>query len=696
MNEGTGRKRAKYIALPGWLGLVNKCGKGVLKITGDEKDTSTRQRLFSDLEPGDETYSALFLKLSACALRAAPADHQLVIEMLLDTAGKFVRADRLYLFLYDFEKDTACIVYQWPAESSSFKKQPRTIPLSELTPVLNYHLKGEAVYLPWTFKPGKSTVDSYLFNGSKKCSAVLVPLVFQEQCLGFVGLEKTGVENGFLSKDVELLSAVSELIAGIKVRSKRDREALKLNKKYVELVENTSDWIWETSAEGIFTFSNLQAEKLTGYSRAELIGESAFSFMRPEEAERVRNIVTAAVTGRYGLQQVQNEFIHKNGRPVYFETSGEAVFDAKGNVAGFRGISRDVSEKVKSNRQLAYMSMHDRLTGLYNRNYFEEEIRRLAKSRDYPITVIYADVNGLKAVNDAFGHEKGDELLKEAARALKTSLRSCEVLARIGGDEFAAVLLNTDKETARKVARRIRKKVALYNKKRKAVPLSLAVGMATAVESGQSLEELLNKADDLMYKDKILHRMNASHTYSNLPASIMAGEFFGSEEASRLLDLCLGLANALRLNPPAISKLEKLVSFHNLGKAGIPEKILYKKGSLNQEEQKVIRLHPEKGYRIAMTSADLSEIAELILKHHEWWDGRGYPLGLKGKEIPVECRILAVADAFVAMTAGRSYRKPLSYHEALEELKSWAGFQFDPQVVEVFCKLQGEIGNLEA
>ncbi len=420
---------------------------------------------------------------------------------------------------------------------------------------------------------------------------------------------------------------------------------------------------------------------------------------------------------------------HKDGEAVYLSSSvgfnsrtGEisifsikqdvksmALFplNAKGQCLGFLGLDhlqKDLnltSEQIfllkvlagmyaaselrcRDERSKLYLQMHDCLTGLYNRTYFEEEIKRLRNSRNYPISLLYVDINGLKAVNDAYGHEKGDELLKAAAKVLQRSLRGSEVLSRIGGDEFAALLVNTGEPVAQKIVGRIKKNVRLHNLENRELPLSLSLGLATAGSSAMPLEDLLRTADDLMYRDKMFQgradQLNSGrHIYSN---GVITGGY------SRRLDrLCQDLGAMLGLALQQANDLALLVKAHNMGKAGISRKILYKQGKLSPEEQNIICLHPEKGYRIALSSAELSGVADLILKHHEWWNGQGYPLGLKEEEIPIECRILAVVDAFTAMTDGRSYKNACSCDEALAEIQSCAGSQFDPHVVEAFCAL---------
>ncbi len=351
----------------------------------------------------------------------------------------------------------------------------------------------------------------------------------------------------------------------------------------------------------------------------------------------------------------------------------------------------DITETKISADQLRLMSMKDQLTGIYNRAYFEEELNRYAKSREYPITIISADVDGLKLINDTMGHNSGDKILTACAEVLQDSLRKSDVLARTGGDEFSALLPMTDKKTGEIIVKRIKNKTKLYNTKHGELPLSISLGVATAESQSKDLKELLKETDDLMYRDKLYRSLSIrSQVVQTLLAALAERDFITEGHTQRLAEICIRIGEKAGLSSSQLSDLYLLTQVHDLGKVGIPDNLLFKKGPLTDEEWEVMRLHPEKGYRIATSSPDLSGVADLILKHHERFDGKGYPLGIDGPNIPVECRILAVVDAFDAMTNERPYNKVKTKEEALEELKNNAGSQFDPSVVKYFLEVINE------
>ncbi len=425
---------------------------------------------------------------------------------------------------------------------------------------------------------------------------------------------------------------------------------------------------------------------MIGYSRGEFFGISYKKlYNNPEKVFQTFNQVF--LTGQ-PVTGFTLEMIKKNGDIVYGELSISLIFDKAGQKIGFRGLARDITDRVLFEQKLEFLGMHDQLTGLYNRAFFEEELQRLGQSREYPIALITADLDGLKLANDTFGHEAGDRLLKGAAAVLSKAVRSDDILARVGGDEFAVILTKTCDKGAEKIVARLRESLEAYNQQHSDLPLGLSVGFAVARDAKKPLHEVFRHADDLMYRDK-LYRGNRLRNKSieAFLAALNERDYIAQGHARRLEDLCRRMGEKVELTPSQLADLALLAKVHDLGKVAIPDSILFKEGPLTAEEWKVMRSHPEKGYRIALASAELSGVAVLILKHHERWDGSGYPAQLQGEAIPIECRIFAIADAFDAMTNDRPYRQGRSKENALEEIKRSAGTYFDPKLVDVFLSI---------
>ena len=346
-----------------------------------------------------------------------------------------------------------------------------------------------------------------------------------------------------------------------------------------------------------------------------------------------------------------------------------------------------------ADRQIRMLSFHDQLTGLYNRRYFNNEIERLEGSREYPVTIISADLDGLKLVNDTVGHAEGDRYLQAGAELLKNNLRSSDILARVGGDEFALLLPRTGKTEAIMMMNRIRRQVEEHNATQKGLPLSISLGLDVSETAEYPLEETYNTADNNMYSDKLRRgKIARAEIVKSLLSSLFERGNLDEGERNQVQELSIRMGMALKLEENRMADLELLSQVYDLGKVGLPDGLLHrgmltKKEELSSAEREAIFRHPEIGYRIASASPELANVADMVLKHHENYDGSGYPLGLKGEEIPLENRILSIAIAYSAMTNPRGHTKMLTHEEALLEIKHCAGSQFDPNLVEIFLNI---------
>lgn len=349
-------------------------------------------------------------------------------------------------------------------------------------------------------------------------------------------------------------------------------------------------------------------------------------------------------------------------------------------------LEHEIEVRKASEAFIKYKSFHDELTGVYNRTFYNEEVKLLEKDETIPLSIIIADLNGLKITNDTFGHLEGDKLIFEVAQILKNSVRNNDIVARIGGDEFAILLPYSKKEIAERICETI--KSACAGADRLPVKLSVALGCATRETLGQSIDSIFQQAEDLMYKNKAREKGN---TYGEIIESfsrmLEESRFETRAHTQRIKSMAKAFGNHLNLEASDVEELTTLSEFHDLGVIAIPEEILQKPDPLNSEEWDQIKRHPEIGYKIAGAFPNLKSVAEGIYCHHERWDGRGYPRGLKGEEIPRFSRILNLMDTYDGITNSRPYRAAKTHEEALKEIALCSGTQFDPELVKAFMEM---------
>ncbi len=420
---------------------------------------------------------------------------------------------------------------------------------------------------------------------------------------------------------------------------------------------------------------NKSFENMTNLKKEKLIGKTVLEVLPQTEKYWIEKYGEVALT--------QESINFENYSKAIGKTFSVNAFSPQKGI--FAVIFFDVTEHRKKTNDILYLSYHDVLTGLKNRRFFEDEIKRAGQEPLLPISIIMGDVNGLKLVNDVFGHFEGDRLLCSAAQIMEEVCRPKDITARWGGDEFIILLSNTTEEETGAICKEIKKRC--NNKDEATIKTSISLGYATKEKMDQDLTEVIKKAEDFMYKHKLLESRSVRSVVINSIKSTLYEKSHETEEhAERLKDLCRQTGVYMGLSDIELYELELLAVLHDIGKIAIKDSVLNKPGKLTEEEWAEMKRHPEIGYRIIQSTPELAQIAEYILTHHERWDGKGYPSELKGESIPLLSRILAVTDAYDAMTNERPYRRPITKYEAIKELERYAGTQFDPIVVEKFIE----------
>lgn len=488
-----------------------------------------------------------------------------------------------------------------------------------------------------------------------------------------------------------LARSINRLLTRIE---KDQNNLIEAKEKLLATLISVGDGVISVDNKGNIEFMNPVAERLTGWSLEDAIGlpiEKVFRIISEYTRQTVDSPVRA-VFEKEEIVELANHtlLISKDGQEKPVEDTAAPIRDENGRVDGCVLVFRDFSERKEKQRHIEYLSYHDQLTGLYNRRFFEEELKRLDHADNLPLSIVYADVNGLKIANDAFGHETGDQMIRLVADILKAECRGDDVIARIGGDEFVVLLPRTSSTATEKLISRIKEIIEL--KKVKDIQISISFGWDTKYEISQSSLEILKSAEDYMYKKKIL---NTGSKRNGIIKSILNTLLIKCprEEAhsERVSAICEEIGKAYGLSADEIKELGVAGELHDIGKIAIDESILNKPGKLTEVEWLQIKRHPEIGYRLLGASCEFNSIAEYVLAHHERWDGTGYPKGLKGEAICWKARVIALADAYDAMTCERPYHKALTREEAINEIRENAGSQFDPAISKVFIvKVLGE------
>ena len=518
-----------------------------------------------------------------------------------------------------------------------------------------------------------------------------------ESCPSLRSLDSGEVENeivpGLSDSEVNYLevfsypisSGVNGEVSGIVefARDITDRRRIEEKLKFTQFSVNKAPvgvfWI---TPEGVFEYVNDRACEMLNYSREELVGKRVADIDPNFSAEEHHEEWERIKGKKY--DKMETELITQNGEKFPAEVTSRYL-EYKNKEYEFAFV-QDISERKQAEKDLRYKTFHDDLTELYNRRFFVEELKRLDTARQLPLSIIIADINGLKIVNDSLGHKKGDELIVKAANILRRVTREEDILARYGVDEFAILLPQTDNNKARKISQRIKSHCENFSQDK--FPVFLGIGLATKNRTEQNIEAVLKEADNKMYRDKLEYSRSKKAKVVKSLQDILAGKS-GEDERHimRMKKLARELGEKIGLKETDLEKLEMLAEFHDIGKSAIAKGILSKPDYLNEEEWAEIEKHPERGFKIISASEEFAVIAEEVLAHHERWDGWGYPRGLQGEEIPLLARIITLVDAYEVMTSDRPYSEAISHEKALEEIKNCAGSQFDPELTEEFLAL---------
>ncbi|MFP4021734.1 MAG: HD domain-containing phosphohydrolase [Halanaerobium sp.] len=460
-----------------------------------------------------------------------------------------------------------------------------------------------------------------------------------------------------------------------------------IDRFYRTIIDSVYDMIFLHDLEGNILDVNQRAFRSMSYSKEELCQMKVFD-LHPEDSnkdvynrQKIKKQWQKCAVGE--SVNFELEHLNKDGERIPVEISAGKV-KSKGEEY-FLAFVRDISLRREKEEKIEYLSYHDHLTDLYNRRYFEKKLAEIESSM-LPLSIIMGDLNGLKIVNNSHGHTAGDKILVKAAKILEASVPERGIAARYGGDEFIIMLPNMDNEQAHQILYQIKdrcNKIKAGN-----FPISIGMGTATMEKMDENISDIIKIADKEMNHNKLLETNSANNKMvRGLLSALGAKSDETVEHTERMTDLARKIGKKLGIHNSELNRLSLLATLHDIGKTSIPCSILNKPGKLNKREWEMIKGHPSRGYKIASATNEFAVVAEEILSHHERWDGSGYPRGLEAKEIPYLARIISIVDAYDVMTSGRPYQEGISREEALVEIESCAGSQFEPELAGEFVEM---------
>lgn len=443
------------------------------------------------------------------------------------------------------------------------------------------------------------------------------------------------------------------------------------------------DIIFVLDNKGVFVDDDIKEQKGILYSKKEYIGKT------------IEELLPSSVAK--GLRGAFEKFKESDTLEPYeyslFELGDNSIYQlrfSRINEERILAIVHDITEQKEIEKRIIKFANNDILTGIYNRNYFEKYISSIDKEiNQYGIMI--CDVDAMKFINDILGHLEGDKHLEHIAELLKNNIPEDSLLARIGGDEFTVIVKNISNDEMKEIKKNIINELNNHTVNNSFIDAKLSIGYAVKQSSDDNVRKLFKEADQAMYLEKLSHRYTYKTGDISLLVKMLKERNIETVEHTQGLDeYCVAVAKKLNSKESLIKRLSLLAKFHDIGIIGISDNILLKLGKLTKGEYEEMKKHTEIGYRIAKSITEIEHIADLIYRHHEYYNGEGYPFKLKGEEIPLECRILSVVDAYDAMTSDRPYRREISKEDAIEELIRFKSIQFDPEIVDVFLEVLNE------
>lgn len=616
-------------------------------------------------------------------------DKQEQMDYVLNEAIKLTESHCGCIFLYDEEKEELhlrCLAGDVTNEVD-IAEVKRKYHLNDAGLWGKVILKKEPVVIN-DFENSHHEIKVFPEGYVKIEKLMLVPVVIDDRIKAVVGLaNKKGVYDNNDVYEIDFL--MNGTWNAIERRDAQEKLFQERN-KYLQILISIGDGVIVIDKNGYVEMLNKAAERLTGWSKTEARGKhykEIFKLSHEQEGMEITDPV-AEVFATDTVQVLGNHAMltSKDGTKYYLEDSAAPIKDDMNQTIGVVLVFRDVTEKKEQRKKIEFFSFRDTLTGLYNRRFFQNEIERLDNKENLPLSIIMADVNGLKLTNDIFGHSYGDILLEKISDVFKRVCRKEDIIARLGGDEFVLVLPKTTYKDAEKIIKRIKKEFSL--EKVKTVKCSISMGVDTKEKMEENIIDVINRAEERMYLAKTIENKELESTVvENIITALHEISKREEEHSQRVSELCKEFGKILNLPEVDIRKLTEAGYLHDIGKIALDHDLLREGRPIDSHQKNEIKKHSIVGYRILNSFECTLDLAETVLAHHERWDGKGHPKGLKGNEIPLLARIIALAESYDRMIHGYGRNKVMSKEEAIEVIRQNAGVKFDPHLSEIFINM---------
>ncbi len=528
--------------------------------------------------------------------------------------------------------------------------------------------------------------------------------------------------------------------------------------RYALAIKGSQDGVWDWDLVAGEVYFSPEWKNILGYKEDEISADPDewFNRVHPDDLSQLRSQIEAHLEGNIATIENEHRLCHRNGTFRWVVVRGTAVLGDDKKPTRLAGSLRDItdrkeaeeglktaleelkfalaSEKVlleeldKKNKDLVELSITDGLTGLFNHRFIQErfdfEFKR-AKRYHVPLSCMMLDIDHFKKVNDTYGHQFGDLVLREISTIIRQNTREVDICGRYGGEEFL-IITTQNVEGAMMHASKLHKAVEnhVFQNERHSVHITVSIGISEYKSEITSKQEMIERSDLALYQAKrdgrnlirvwkeeqkhdmstldldsisslktemlsLSNQMRATYMESTnaLLKAVDVKDHYTLEHSENVSRYSVAIAREMNIDDEEIEIIKNAGLLHDIGKIGIDKAILVKKDPLTKGEFEILKKHPMIGVNIIKDVKFLEKEIPIIKHHHEWYDGSGYPQGLKGREIPLGAQIMAVADAYDAMTTDREFKQKLSKDAAIKELQCGSGIQFSPEVVDVFLKL---------